>query len=65
MCDFKYVRIKKHIKFIKVTNISLVSLAFRSFVKASEKKRNICSFDKFCVFFLFVYICIYIYIYII
>ena len=36
----------KHTKFIKITNIS---------DKISEKKRNICNFDKFCLFFLFIY----------
>ena len=44
---------KTHTKFIKITNISLL---FRSFHKASEKKRNICNFNKFCVFFSFIYI---------
>ena len=45
---------KKNTKFIKITNISLL---FR------EKKRNICNFNKFGVFF-YSYIYIYIYIYI-
>ena len=44
---------KKNKTFIKSTNISLL---FRSFDKASEKKRNICTFYKFCVFFIHVYI---------
>ena len=35
---------KKHTKFIQITNISLL-------YKASEKKRNICNLNTFCVFF--------------
>ena len=37
---------------------------FLFFSEASEKKRNICSFNKFCVFFFHIYIYIYIYIFI-
>ena len=36
---------------------------FLFFAEASEKKRNICNFNKFCVFF-YSYICMYVYIYI-
>ena len=49
MRHFKYIRIKKHTKFIKLQ-------IFISFSEASEKKRNICDFYKFCVFlFLYIY----------
>ena len=44
--------------FFKITNISLL---FRSFIikfdidKASEKKRNICDFEKIVVFFVHIF----------
>ena len=44
-----YIWIKKHTKFIKITNISFL---FRSFWKGEKYLY----FNKFCVFFLFVYI---------
>ena len=36
-------------------------LFFSGIDKASEKKRNICGFNKFCVLYIYIYIYMYVY----
>ena len=57
---------KKTQNLLKLQIFLFFSKALSRIDTASKKKRNICNFNKFCVFFIhiyiYIYICIYIYI---
>ena len=55
---------KKTQNLLKLQIFLFFSKALSRIDTASKKKRNICNFNKFCVFFIHIYIYIYIYIYI-